>query len=84
MECASTHEGTALNETSIQRVRWHACRQEVCAVWLLYAVAAFTLPAQTLTTLVIFNGSDNGRMQSVKVRIAPKLNFRVAREWRVS
>ncbi len=53
-------------------------------MWLLYAVAAFTLPAQTLTTLVIFNGSDNGRMQSVKVRIAPKLNFRVAREWRVS
>ncbi len=58
--------------------------KSVCAVWLLYAVAAFTLPAQTLTTLVIFNGSDNGRMQSVKVRIASKLNFRVAREWRVS
>jgi hypothetical protein len=56
----------------------------VCAVWLLYAVAAFTLPAQTLTTLVIFNGSDNGRMQSVNVRIASKLNFRVSREWRVS
>jgi hypothetical protein len=58
--------------------------KRVCAVWLLYAVAAFTLPAQALTTLVIFNGSDNGRMQSVNVRIASKLNFRVSREWRVS